>query len=146
MSLRPSHHYLHHCVPAQNAYPYPSTAGDTLPRPVEPSLVFIVRVRSTCQWYTITQIQYTSIVYGGQVLGGLGADGLETMDGWEARRVGVGRRSASMPCQLVVGSWRLAHVVSGGQRPRPRPLPTLRLQRRGRLDSRSCESEVGAAS
>lgn len=47
------------------------------------------------------------------MLGGLGSDGLETLDGWEARRVGVGRRRrrrrriASMPCQLVVGSWRM---------------------------------------
>lgn len=37
-------------------------------------------------------------------------------------------------------------MVSGGQRPRPRARPnaTLRLQRRGRLDSRSCESEQPA--
>jgi hypothetical protein len=102
--------------------------------------------------YADTVYQYS--IRRSSVRGPFGADGLETVDGWEARRVGAGRRRrrriASMPCQLVVGSWRLAHVVSGGQRPRPFPRaranPTLRLQRRGRLDSRSCESEVGAAS
>jgi hypothetical protein len=59
--------------------------------------------------YADTVYQYS--IRRSSVRGPFGADGLETVDGWEARRVGVGRRRrrriASMPCQLVVGSWRM---------------------------------------